>query len=371
MKIYFLKTAALEFLKANIKTLYPYYFQREDNSWIKEEFGDEPFEYFTDIPDFQLATLNGRPAGEIDYDNCKIVYENLRQLSESQASDERLWAGLCNGVFYQYMRNRWKYDTLDLGDPEKDYKAILSRFFFSGSARSGLYRNTLAKSWWVGRATYDSKNDDHFWALDVLGTNDLSSKISDIFYSNTFASNPEILLGIFNALRYFKENGIFLPHKEITRPAIRYLNAVGGAVLLDCLSSEEIEKIVKSKIIERLQGRHGALVDNLGEDDYEELDVSQEEENETTTFNPELVETLDLDTETPDSKPEYITYGCVVYVLREETGDELTYRIPVQNDTSRDLYLIEKNLLGKEKDYRLFLSGSHYKVLDFDWADEE
>ena len=224
MKIYFLKQSALEFLKTNIKTLYTHYFQDETNDWIKEEFGDEPFEFFTEIPDFNLALVDNRAAGEIDFDNCKIIYENLKMLSESQASDERLWAGLCNGIFYDYMRKRWDYNNMELRSPEKDYKEVLSRFFFSGGQRAGLYRNTLAKSWWVGHATYSKRTENHFEMLDILGASDISSRVSDIFYSNNFASNPTILHGILRAIKYFNDRDIKLQHKEVLSNTFRRFN---------------------------------------------------------------------------------------------------------------------------------------------------
>ena len=139
MKIYFMKREALNFLKANMDRLYTNYFQKDDNSWIEQEFGDNPFVFFMDVPNFELAPLSDdRSAGEIDLLNCKIIYENLKSLSESQASDERLWAGLCNGVFYKYLRRRHSYTTAGLKKKDTDVSGILSRFFFSGGTRGGF-----------------------------------------------------------------------------------------------------------------------------------------------------------------------------------------------------------------------------------------
>lgn len=371
MKIYFLKQAALDFLKTNIKTLYVNYFQKDTNDWIAEEFGDEPFELFTEIPDFALAMLGNRPAGEIDFDNCKIVYENLKMLSESQATDERLWAGLCNGIFYDYMRKRWNYNHMDLRSPEKDFKEILSRFFFSGGSRAGLYRNTLAKSWWVGRATYDRSLDNHFEMLDIIGSNDISSKISDIFYSNNFAANPNVLRGIVKAIKYFNDRGIKFKHKEVFRPGLQYLNAIGGATLLDVLQEDEIELLVRNRMIELMQGNQGSLgsIDSL--DEADDLDSTDEEiitnTSDVDTKDYILDSPLDDNEELSLEGPEYINYGCVVYVLREKDNKELQYHIPLKSDTSRSLYKIEEDLLGKKEGHRLYLSGSWYEVLSFDW----
>ena len=95
--------------------------------------------------EFELAEIDAMSVGEVDFENCKILYNNLRSLSESQCSDERLWAGLCNGTFYDYMRKRYQYPTKQLKKKETDASAVISRFFFSGGTRSGFFRNGLAK----------------------------------------------------------------------------------------------------------------------------------------------------------------------------------------------------------------------------------
>lgn len=108
------------------------------------EYGSNPFAEFMDVPDFELSDIESGTIGEVDFGNCKILYNNLRMLSESQCSDERLWAGLCNGTFYDYVRRRYQYDKKQLKKKETDASAVISRFFFSGGGRSGFYRNVLS-----------------------------------------------------------------------------------------------------------------------------------------------------------------------------------------------------------------------------------
>ena len=100
--------------------------------------------------------------------------------------------------------------------PEKDASALLSRFFFSGGTRSGFYRNTLAKYWWVGHSTYQATEQNKFDLLDALGPEDFSTKVTDLFYSNTFASNPTITKGICKAWRIFSDRGITNCLQEIS-----------------------------------------------------------------------------------------------------------------------------------------------------------
>ena len=237
MKLYFMKKEALDTLKDNLDLVYNKYYTDSDNKWLWNVCGGNPFIEYKDVPEFRLSNLNvGKSIGEIELENCKLLYMNLKFLNESQASDERLWAGLCHSVFYEYVRKRWDYHKLQPNTQKDAVSNIKSRFFFSGGIRSGLYRNTLSKCWWVGRNTYDMSNKNHFEKLDIIGSNDISTKISDIFYSNNFSSNPIILDGIVEGIKYFNDEGIQLTVKEHIRPSLQLLNAIGGGVVLDCLS---------------------------------------------------------------------------------------------------------------------------------------
>lgn len=112
MKLYIMKREALETLKANLPVVYGKYYTEKTNQWISDICGEDPFIEFKDVTEFKLADLNSDlTPGEIDLNNCKILYEKLQFLSESQASDERLWAGLAHTTFYDYMRKRWGMDT--------------------------------------------------------------------------------------------------------------------------------------------------------------------------------------------------------------------------------------------------------------------
>ena len=180
-----MKQKALDYMRANINSLYINYYRESTNQWIVDLFDYDPFEFFMEIPDFSLAPITSKK-GEVDLENCKILYSKLMQISESQASDERLWAGLCNSTFYEYLIKRWDYKNLELKDPKNDASTVLSRFFFRGGTRAGFFRNSLAKCWWVGRATYQPDLKNKFELLDALGPDDFSSKVSDFFYSTVF-----------------------------------------------------------------------------------------------------------------------------------------------------------------------------------------
>lgn len=294
MKLYIMKREALETLKANLPVVYGKYYTEPTNNWITDVCGENPFIEFKDVTEFTLADLDSvLTPGEIDLNNCKIIYEKLQFLSESQASDERLWAGLTHATFYEYMRKRWGYGY---GKKPKSAKtesgAIRTRFFYNGSGRSGFYRNTLAKCWWVGHNIYDSNNPQNpFEYLDIIGSNDLNSKITELFRNFTFSSNPDVMRAIIEALRKFRKEGRQVLVRDHIRPAMSYLNAVGGSVVIDCLPSEEITEIFYETIEAIMQGDtpsinfDTSISDEDGDvDDLEEKGIASEDENAEVTL---------------------------------------------------------------------------------------
>ena len=343
MILYFMKQEALDFMKQNMNVLYTHYFTDDTCDWISEEFGEEAFSVFKEIPDFDLCELGEKLPGEIDFENIQKLYVAMKNLSESQAAEERLWAGLCNKVFYDYLRRRWKYDEKDITDAEKDASAILSRFYFSSGARGSYFRNSLSKYWWVGRLTYDEKNEkDNFYALKAIGSSDLNSKITEIFYNNTFTSNPEILRAITNALGLFYENNIFLPEKEVLRPTMQYLNAVGGALLLDALPEKEITKLTVDKINSLLSGKDSVL----GVFDEDEDEDEDEIEQAVSGLMPAPDEVISLVYDFDYEEQVYVGKGDRVKVLIEDMNRENIFTIPKNKDRN-EMSFVESRLLGK------------------------
>lgn len=263
---------ALIGLKNRLEECYDRYYSEETNEWILELCGENPFIDLMEINDFELADLS-LPKGEIDIANCKILYSKLKEyFTPSQASDERLWAGLCNGTFYGYVKKRWGYTGEIQGDKRTNVLNITSRYFFGGGMREGVYKNTLSKYWWVGYLLYDEKNSNHFWKLDVLGANDLNSKITTIFRSNNFSSNKEITDGILKSLEYFQKKGVHVTVKNHIRPSIQLLNAIGGNRILDELTSDEIAEIFTTNIENIINKKKMSLNISDAYDFNEELD---------------------------------------------------------------------------------------------------
>ena len=118
---------------------------------------------------------------------------------------------------------------------------------------------------------------------------------------------------IIEALRVFKEEGKALSVRNHIRPAMSYLNAVGGSVVIDCLSKEEITSIFSDAIAAIMQGDTPSL--NL-DGGIEDIDYSVDDESASG--------------EEPD-EPEVIL-GCKV-VIRNENNETKTYKYDLMNGT--------------------------------------
>lgn len=390
MKIYFMKQKALDYMRANIGTLYVNYYREKTNQWIYDLFDYDPFELFMDVPDFKLASLENKK-GELDLENCKILYKNLMNISASQASDERLWAGLCNGVFYDYLIKRWGYNNLEFKDTKNDASTVLSRFFFRGGTRAGFFRNSLAKYWWVGQATYQKDAINKFELLDALGPEDFSTKISDLFYSNTFASNLSILRGICKAWKMFSDRGIKLSMREHFRPALQYLNALGGGILLDVLSEDEIKAIFFDYAYQLYSNKEAFVIindetDDIDIEDEDSVEIGTEiqelrEKNETVLETEEVAEEqtsrVVIGAKNDDDKkdaqlveklmgaPEKVDFGCTVIVQRKRDEQIFEYNIPKTEEGQ--WFTIQKMLLGKKVNDEIRCAADTYTVIQIKW----
>jgi len=368
MKIYFMKQSALDYIKQNIGSLYKNYYQFDSDEWIYELFDYDPFEVFGEVDDFELANLD-QSAGEVDLQNCKILYDKLNHISDSKASDERLWAGLTNKTFYAYMRKRWQYAKRHLKKTVDDSSAILLRYFYKNTGRSGMFRNTLARCWWVGRLTYSEKYTNHWELLDAIGSEDIISKISDFFYSNTYSSNSAVVEGFCQGLKFFRDRNIYVSTRDHIRPTAQYLNAVGGGLLLDMFTSEEIKNMVIERLGMLIKGIDPGVIAEIYDDPDDVIDASDAEESldaEEVNVNfgeymDSLEEIDELDIDSVLGELTEVEYGCKIHIHKMP---ENTYFISYMPMADGELNMLQKWFLGKPVGATWEHARSTYEIID-------
>lgn len=245
MVVHFLKEDALAALKMNVPGNIKNY-SLLSNEWIGEFFdGDNPFLPFkTEIEDFRFSDVTN------NVENVIRLYSAMKNITDTQASDERLWAGLTHCDFWEFMHDRWS-NAAQKGNMQD---SIRSRYFFNKGLRRSLFVNTLSKLWWIGRLTYDEKRKDPF-ELTRYFEDDFSTKALILFSSN-YSGNQNILGGLLEALIELNQTGfVFSKGKRaLYYEASRYLNVLGGTHILDFYSAD----VIKERVIRhlwRLEGK--------------------------------------------------------------------------------------------------------------------
>lgn len=237
MKIQFVSYDNIDLIKSNL-SVWAERFHADSSDWLAEELEQPLFidSKFPEIKDFVLDTSAEKPF-QTDAENVKRIYENFYFLSESQASDERLWAGLCLGSFWSYAKYRWNIDA------KCTAKQITQHFFFGFGARRSLTRNALSRLWWIGRLTHDKTRRDPWELTHFVCSN--ADYIMHILERNT-SNNPTIIRGFLSAVIDARTSGLRI-NTNIVGELAKYLNILGGVYILDCLSEQRIYEKIYAK----------------------------------------------------------------------------------------------------------------------------
>ncbi|OPA18153.1 hypothetical protein C1N66_05445 [Bacillus cereus] len=95
--------------------------------------------------------------------------------------------------------------------------------------------------------TYDeSNNKDPYWLTEFFCAREFSGR-SVYFFSSNFTANRMITKGILLALKKLNDEGFEIKRAHFVE-AGRYLNIVGGAMILDMLDEEELAGMVEARI---------------------------------------------------------------------------------------------------------------------------
>lgn len=244
MKLQLISQDSIDIIKSNLE-IWKTRFDADDATWLEEKLEGMLFlpTSYEDIPDFELV-MDGENPFATEAKNVEIMYSNLQFLTDSQASDERLWAGLGLSYFWKYIKYRWAIDGRSSVD------TLRNHFFFGMGPRVSLTRQGVARLWWIGRLTYDGQRSDPFELTKLVC--EQASFIPDILERNT-SNNPRIVHAFLDALLALRVEGITIT-AELVRELSKYLNVLGGTYLLDCLSPEKIMLKVTEKGRELAEG---------------------------------------------------------------------------------------------------------------------
>ncbi len=217
-----------------------------DNSWLITKYINKGTELFGkyEAKQFSEFTLKVENGIADDYENMKIIYESLKELTDSQASDERVWAGLAHNYCWEYMQKRWPM-------PEKKENRnshILNNYFFWNSTKA-VFLNGISRLWWYARYTYDNRLDNPYELTKYICDNDINGKIFPLLACK-FASDPEVFKKIIYSIKKFEEENNITLSREQFNELKKYLNRLSGKIVLDILSYNELNNKIVNKLSE-------------------------------------------------------------------------------------------------------------------------
>ena len=242
MRIQFITGLAIDTIKANIKTLLPLFMNDDYKELIKKLSEILDNEIFIKDTNYELKEnlkLDSSLIGANEINNVIAIYEGLPQdLPMTIATDERFWAGLSIIHFWSYVQMRWKIKE------NLDESKVLSHYLYYQDRRKSLTRdNAIARLWWIGRLTYDSKRNDKY-ELTKYVLADLDY-IND-FFGRNFSNNPRIVKEVIEAIEQIRNEGLKI-NRIIIRQLCVYVNMLGGVYILDEMS----EGTIKKKVIDK------------------------------------------------------------------------------------------------------------------------
>jgi len=196
------------------------------------------------IEDFKFDMSKKEPSST-DYENIKRFYLAFKNLKDTPAAEEMLWAGLCHYTpFWDYIKYRWDCKT---------EKNVLDRYFFGEGSRSKFY-NGLARLWWYGRMTYDEKAKDPFELTKYICENLTTKGLLTMTFA--FSHNRRICQTYLRAMMNF-EKKYKLTEEEYLQTRI-IINLWGGNILLDSLTDIELTDKLNS-FLEKLINKRGEV----------------------------------------------------------------------------------------------------------------
>lgn len=241
-KLVYVSDDFLDEFDTNFKSNYLPLYLEGDKEKIKEIFSN-PENVIESSIEFDYADLILESEDpDANRKNMRIIWESLKHLSISEASNEKLWIALENTYYLDY-----HLDQLKLIKVSNREKSVISRTIFNNGKKRSLIINSIASLWWLAYYTInpDAKDPFHLTNRFMEGTY-RGNAIA--YFSSNLVSNKNIVFGTLEAIYELIDEGKIIENRFSYSEANKLLNLTGGVVILDLLSKDEIKKIVKENL---------------------------------------------------------------------------------------------------------------------------
>lgn len=170
-----------------------------------------------------------------DAATSRLIHGWLRKLKPSSAADGRLWTYLSHHTFSEYSVKRWGAGVAESANKQK---VILTRFFMRGDSIERLFRNSIGRLWWFGHVCFDETRPDPYELLPVLlSLQDIQSALLE----RRIGMCRPLLSAVLELVH--EMGGV---RGDVIKEVGRSANFMGGGIVLDCLSKNELKSRLKS-----------------------------------------------------------------------------------------------------------------------------
>lgn len=238
MYLKFLQYETIGYIKNNISTIYENLNDKSFVTFLNEKLGLDWFKNSKFLkPEIDFLIDMNIPPRETDFDNSVKVYEALKNLTQSQASDERIWGGLAvESEVYNYLKYRW-------GDTANTIKY---RVIYHEKGKRGFMYHGIARLWWFAHITHDKSYDDPY-ELTRFAFN-YPHILEKMLYRN-FSNSKVIRTGILKGIYAFIKNGGKYSTVKMDK-LFKYVSTIGSVNLIDNKSELDIIELVVLKLNE-------------------------------------------------------------------------------------------------------------------------
>lgn len=195
-----------------------------------DEFGCNLIDIDVDyVEDIALLMPDGKYQGENgDLENCLLMKKVFPNLTDLQATDERLWATLCMREYKEYALLRW---------PQEKAENNVLIHWFANTTRSLMRDNAISRLWWyqnicsrISEANLRENLERLFFRADYR---------SSMLERNTSSSVTNVVAAILKITSDYEKRGVNY-HKQKFRDFMMKVDLLAGRYHLAALTIDQI-----------------------------------------------------------------------------------------------------------------------------------
>jgi hypothetical protein len=216
----------------------------DSSEWL-EKVISEPFfqEKKLTIENFELKTSPDGDYSNVEFENSVTLYEKLKKLPLYILTSEGFWAWINLTIGYKAAVQAMDFKKKD---------TFTRHWLFAGGKRRGIYFGVHSRRFFEVMETKTDDIEDPY-AISRFVIED-QERIRNTHWRR-FSNNPTIIRGMMKAEMdiFDKYNGNF--SKKIYPNIMKYVNKMGGVMLLDVASESDIYTLVYNEMASEIENK--------------------------------------------------------------------------------------------------------------------